>query len=238
MGILIISVDYLDGKIVFLTRRLNTWGDLYTYENKKLTKLIDNAEHITLQKIAFVNKDLVIMSTMGNELILYDLKNKKFIYRKQLNLSSFSDFTLSEDKKYIYTSDETPLIYKIEIKSGKIIKKYEKANKRDVFTVDYKNNLLLTGGKDKRVILYKSPTDYKIVKAGFFVYTVALNPDATLGAFDKNEQNEISIIDTKTLKELYLLKGHNQTTIKIDFFKSNELLSADEHKRLMFWKLD
>jgi len=238
MGILIISVDYLDSKLVFLTRRLNTWGDLYIYENKKLTKLIDNSQHITLQKVAFVNKDLVIISTMGNELMLFSIKDKKFIYKKQLNLASFSDFTLSEDKKYIFTSDETPLIYKIEILSGKIVKEYKKANKRDIFSIDYKNNLLLSGGKDKRIILYKSPTNFKYIKADFFVYTVALNSDATLAAFDKNEENDISIIDTKTLEELYLLKGHNQTTIKIDFYKQNELISADEDNKLMFWKLD
>jgi len=237
MGILIMSVDYLDGKIAFLTRRLNTWGDFYIYENKKLVKLIDNSEHITLQKLAFIDKNLVIISTMGNELMLYDIQNKKFIYKKQLNLASFSDFVLSEDKKHIFTSDETPLIYKIEITSGKIIKEYKEANKRDIFSVDYKNNLLLSGGKDKRVILYKTPTTYKMTKADFFVYTVALNPKATKAAYDKNEENDISIMDTKTLKELYLLKGHNQTTVKIDFFKEDELISADEDNKLMFWKL-
>ncbi len=238
MGILIMSVDYLDGKIAFLTRRLNTWGDFYVYENKKLIKLIDNSEHITLQKLAFINKNLVIISTMGNELMLYDIEKKKFLYKKQLNLSSFSDFTLSEDKKYVFTADETPLTYKIEISSGKIIKEYSEANKRDVFSVDYKNKLLLSGGKDKRVILYKTPTSYKMTKADFFVYTVALNPDATKAAYDKNEVNDISIIDTKTLKKLYLLKGHKQTTVKIDFFKEDELLSADEDNKLMFWKLN
>jgi len=33
-------------------------------------------------------------------------------------MASFSDFVLSEDRKYIFTADETPLIYKIEVKSA------------------------------------------------------------------------------------------------------------------------
>ena len=237
MGILIMSVDYLNGKTIFISRLLNTYGELYTYEDKKLTKHIDQSQHITLQKIAFINEDLAIISTMGNELMLYDIKSKIFIYKKQLNLSSFSDFALSEDKKYVFTSDETPMVYKIEVKTGKVIKEYFEANKRDIFSVDYKNNLLLSGGKDKRIIIYKTPTQYKMTKAGFFVYAVALNPDATLAAFDKNEINDISIIDTKTLEELFLLKGHKLALIKIDFFKNDELITADESKHLMFWKL-
>jgi len=37
---------------------------------------------------------------------------------------------------------------------------------------------------------------------------VALNPKAKLVAFVKNEDNEISIVDSSTMKEKYLLKGH------------------------------
>jgi DNA-binding beta-propeller fold protein YncE len=237
MGVLIMSVDYLNNKLIFLSRLLNTWGELYIYEDKKLVKLIDNSEQKTLQKLAFVDENLIIISTMSNELMLFDIKNKKFIYKKQLNSSSFSGFSLSEDKKYIFVADETPLINKIEIKSGKVIEEYEKANKRDIFTVEYKNNLLISGGKDKRVILYKTPNQYKMTKGDFFIYSVALNPEATQAAFSKNENDEISVIDTQTMNESYLLKGHKQTIIKIDFYMSDELITADESKQLLFWKL-
>ena len=75
-------------------------------------------------------------------------------------------------------------------------------------------------------------------KGEFFIYAVGLNPKATKAAFVKNESDEISIIDTKSLKEVYLLKGHKQTIIKIDFYKENELITADEANRIMFWKLE
>lgn len=236
-GILIISVDYLDGRVAFLTRELNTWGELYIYEDKKLTKLIENSQRISLQEVKFVDKNRVIINTMGNELMLFDIKNKKFIYRKQLDLGSFSDLVLSEDKKHVFSADETPLITKIEINSGKVVEQYEQANKRDIFSIDYKNNLLLSGGKDKRVILYKTPHEYKMTKGNFFIQSVALNPDATKAAFTKNDNDEISIIDTNTLEETHLLKGHKKTVIKIDFYMSEELITADEGNQLMFWKL-
>jgi len=163
---------------------------------------------------------------------------QKFIYVKELNQASFSDLVLSEDKKYLYSADETPLITKLIVDSGKIVKEYNKANKRDIFSIDYKNNTLLSGGKDKRVILYKSEKNYKMTKGEFFVYAVGLNPKATKAAFVKNDRDEISVIDTENLNEIYLLKGHKQTIIKIDFYKENELITADEANRLIFWKLE
>ncbi len=235
---LVLSVDYFENKLIFILRLLSGWRELYIYENKTLTKLIEESRQLTLQKVKFIDSNTAIMGTMSNSLILYDLKNRKITYEKQLNLASFSDLVLSEDKQYVYTADETPIIYKIHIKSGNIVEKYHKANKRDIFAIDYKNNLLLSGGKDKRVILYKTPQNYKMTKGDFFIYSVGLNPDATKAAFVKNENDEISVIDTNTLQELYLLKGHKQTILKIDFHKADELITADEDKRLMFWKLE
>jgi len=234
---LIVSVDYLKEKIIFATRLLSTWREFYIYENKKLTKLIDESKHMAIQKVKFIDEQTVLISTMDNAFMLYDLKTKKILYKKQLNLASFSDYALSEDKKYFFTADETPQISKIEVKTGKTIAVYNEANKRDIFSVDYKNKTLISGGKDKRVILYKSPLSYKMTKGGFFIYAVALNPDASKAAFVKNEDSEISIIDTTTLRELYLLKGHKQTIIDINFYEKDKLISSDEANQLFFWKL-
>jgi len=238
MRSLILSVDYYEGRLLFLVRLLSGWRELYLYEDKKLIKLIDESQQLALQKVKFVDADTAMMSTMGNELMLYDINNRKMIYKKQLNMASFSDFVLSEDRKYIFTADETPLIYKIEVKSAKIVEEYSKANKRDIFSIDYKNGTLLSGGKDKRVILYMTPEQFKMTKGEFFIYSVGLNPDASKAAFVKSEDDLISVINTQTLEESHLLKGHKQTIIKIDFHSADELITADEDKRLMFWKLD
>jgi len=98
--------------------------------------------------------------------------------------------------------------------------------------------MLLAGGKDKHVILYRLPKQYKMTRGDFFVYFVALNPDASKAAFVKNENNEISIIDTKIFKKSYILKEHKQTILKIYFHMPNELVTADEDNKLMFWRLE
>ncbi len=122
--------------------------------------------------------------------------------------------------------------------SGKVVQKFFKANKRDIFSIDYKKGKVLSGGKDRRVILYQTPEKYTMTKGDFFIYDVALNPDATKAAFVKNEANDISVINTDSMEEIALLKGHDQTILKIDFYTENELISADEDDQLMFWRLE
>ena len=235
---LITSVDYYQGKIIFIKRLLSGYHELYLYKNKKLIKLIDASQYFSLKKVKFVNEQSAIIGFMSNELMLYDLKNRKIVYKKQYNLASLSDIELDEKKEYVFTADETPQISKIDILTGKVVQKFFKANKRDIFSIDYKNGKLLSGGKDRRVILYQTPEKYTMTKGDFFIYDVALNPDASKAAFVKNEENDISVIDTASMEEIMLLKGHDQTILKIDFHTSNELISADEDDRLMFWRLE
>ncbi len=237
MRSLISSVDYYKGKIVFIKRLNNGYNELYLYENKRLTKLLDQSLKFTLKKVKIVNDEHVIIGFMSNELVLYDLKNRKIVYKKQLNMASLSDIVLDEKREYIFTGDETPLISKIEIMSGKVVEEFHKANKRDIFSIDYKNGKLLSGGKDRRVILYQNPEKYSMTKGDFFIYAVALNDRATKAAFVKNEEGDISVINTNNMEEIYLLKGHKQTILKIDFYLPDELITADEDDRLMFWRL-
>ncbi len=235
---LITSVDYYQGKIIFIKRLLSGYHELYLYENKELVKLVDASQYFSLKKVKFVNEESAIIAFMSNELMLYDLKNKKIVYKKQYNLASLSDIVLDEKRVHVFTADETPQISKIDILSGKVVQKFFKANKRDIFSIDYKKGKVLSGGKDRRVILYQTPEKYTMTKGDFFIYDVALNPDATKAAFVKNEANDISVINTDSMEEIALLKGHDQTILKIDFYTENELISADEDDQLMFWRLE
>ena len=235
---IISSVDYHKGKIIFIKRLLNGYHELYLYENKKLTKLIDGSKYFSLKMVKFIDEKRAIIAFMSNEIILYDLENQKIIYKKQFNMASLSDIVFDKNREHLFIGDETPQVSKIGISTAKVVEKFSKANKRDIFSIDYKNGKLFTGGKDKRVVLYDTPDKFTMTKGDFFIYAVALNPDASMGAFVKNEQSDISVIDTSSMKEKYLLKGHKQTILKIDFHSPNELISADENDKLMFWRLE
>ena len=89
MRALILSVDYSDGRLLFVSRVLEGWRELYIYENKTLTKLIDKKEKMTLQEVKFVDDERAVIMTMSNALILFDITKKKILYKKQLRYASF-----------------------------------------------------------------------------------------------------------------------------------------------------
>lgn len=238
VGIIVTSVDTMDGKIIFATRHLDSWGDIYLYEQKKLTKLLDASQKIAPKEIKFANADQIIIGTMENEIILFDIPKRSILYKNHLSEASFSDFVLSEDKKVLFSADEAPTLYKIETKSGKILERYEEANKRDIFAIDYKNGILATGGKDKRLVLYRSAKSYKTAGADFFISSVILSQDASKVAFSKNETGDLAAVDTKNLQETAILKGHTTKVIKMEFLGNNELLTADDRGTLYFWKIN
>lgn len=237
IGIIVTSVDTLDGKIIFATRHLDSWGDIYMYEQKKLTKLLDASKKIAPKEIKFANANQIIIGTMENEIILFDMVRREVLYKKHLSEASFSDFVLSEDKKVLFSADEAPTLYKIDIKSGEVIERYDEANKRDIFAIDYKNNTLATGGKDKRLVLYHSAKSHKNTNADFFISSVALSQDATRVAFSKNEAGDLTVVQTNNLQELATLKGHTTKVVKMEFLDNSELLTADDRGTLYFWKV-
>ena len=237
VGIIVTSVDALDGKIIFATRHLDSWGDIYMYEQKKLTKLLDASQKIAPKEIKFASADQIIIGTMENEIILFDMTKRAVLYKKHLSEASFSDFVLSEDKKVLFSADEAPTLYKIETKSGEVIERYDEANKRDIFAIDYKNGILATGGKDKRLVLYSSAKSHKTANADFFISSLILSQDANKVAFSKNEAGDLAVVDTKNLKETVILKGHTTKVIKMEFLSSGELLTADDRGTLYFWKI-
>nr|MDA3907539.1 hypothetical protein [Sulfurimonas sp.] len=85
---LIVSVDYLDGKLIFIVRLLSTLREFYIYENHKITKILDESQNLALQKIKFIDANTVVMATMDNSIKLFDMNKKKFFYKQQLILSS------------------------------------------------------------------------------------------------------------------------------------------------------
>ncbi len=237
IGIIVTSVDALDGKIIFATRHLDSWGDIYMYEQKKLTKLLDASQKIAPKEIKFASANQIIIGTMENEIILFDMTKRAILYKKHLSEASFSDFVLSEDKKVLFSADEAPTLYKIDIKSGEVIEPYDEANKRDIFAIDYKNGILATGGKDKRLVLYHSAKKHKSTNADFFISSVALSQDATRVAFSKNEAGDLTVVQTNNFQELATLKGHTTKVVKMEFIDNSELLTADDRGTLYFWKI-
>jgi WD40 repeat protein len=232
-------VDVIGSKKLLLSEGEGGFRELYISENNIVTKVITSGEKLTMNKAKFIDQNRLFLALLSNEIVLYDLDKKKQLYKKQLSQSKFSDLALNENKTKAAIACESGINYLVDVSSGDVIKELKGGNKDNVFKVSFKAKRVLAGGQDRVCSLYdvRSGSLQKSFNAPFLVYAVALNKDATLGAFSYGQDNEIAIFDLKTGSKRYTLKGQKSTLNSIVFYNQEIIFSGSDDKYIMKWKL-
>lgn len=230
------SVDTIDEKILILSQGESGGRNIFMYENDKLITIIPDTKRLFISRAKFLDKNRIIYSLLSNQLFLYDIEKKKNIYFKQVSQSKFSYFSLSEDKKTIVIADESGNLKLLDTQNGELIKEYKNENLDNVFQTDFKNGKILTAGQDRQSVFYSENKTY-FKESNFLVYSCALNNKGTLGAYSSNENNDVTIFNTITQKELVKLTGNKMTLSKILFINDNEILVASDDKNINYYKL-
>ncbi|WP_333803601.1 WD40 repeat domain-containing protein [Sulfurospirillum sp.] len=234
----IFSVDMLDNTLLAVVQASSGARELYLVEEGKSKILIDAHANLFISKAKFVDKNRILVALLSNELLLWDIKNKKEIYRIQPSSSHFSDFTLNETKSMVASSCESGEITIFDAQSGKIIKVLKGGNVDNVYKVDFKKEKVLCAGQDRRGIVYDlSNGAYERFDGSFLIYAGALSPSLKWGAFAFNEQNDIVLFDLATKSKVHTLKGQKSTLNTIVFASERELVSASDDQFIMIWRL-
>ncbi len=232
----IYSIDVINDKIILVAQGEKGFRNIYEYVNKKLVPIITIDKRMYIAKVKYLNKDSIIFGLLTNQIFVYNLKEKKFLWEVQASQSKFSSFALNEDKSKIIVADESGALKQLNTKDGKIQKIYSGLNVDNIFQVDIKNGIIITAGQDRRCAIYEKYNQY-YKKADFLIYSAGLSPSGKLAGFANNEENDVTIFNTKTKKELYTLKGHKMTLTNILFKNENELYSSSDDNEVYYWKL-
>jgi len=233
------SVDYLNNKYLLLSDSgVGGYSDLRVDENNKTSDIFTENDKLAIIEAKFIDDENIILGFLSNEVALYNVKNKKFLYRNQLSESKFSHFALNEDRSLAAFSCESGVVTILETKTGKIVKLLKGANLDNVYKVDFKKDIVSCAGQDRRASWYNvksSKSEY--IEGNFLIYATALNPSATMAAFAMDEKNNISIFNLSTKEKKYLLKGQKSTLNGIIFKDDNTLFSASDDNIVIMWKL-
>lgn len=236
----VFSTDYLkiSKRYLAVVQGVSGSRELFIIKDGKKTKLISEKEKLFISKAKFVDENRIMIALLSNEYILFDINEKKRIYRLHVSYSHFSDFMLSLDKSMLVGSSESGEITVLNVENGKIIKTLKGANVDNVYKVDIKNSKVLAAGQDRRGVIYDLDTgSYSRFNGNFLIYAGALSPSAKLAAFAFTEDNDIVIFDIFSDKQLYTLKGQKTTLNSIVFIDENTLVSGSDDKFIMMWKL-
>lgn len=230
------SVDVIDNKIMIVAQGEKGFREVYEYIDGKLKTLISIEKKMYIAKAKYINNNQIILSLLSNQLFLYDIKENKFLWEKQVSESKFSNFALNENKKRIIIADESGSLKEIVTKTGKLKKIYSGVNVDNIFQVDIKKGVIITAGQDRRCGIYERFNQF-YRKADFLIYSVGLSPSGKLAGYANNEENNVTIFDTKTKKELYMLKSHKMTLTNILFKNETELFTSSDDNEVYYWKL-
>jgi len=233
------SVDFLNGKILMLSDSgIGGYSDLRLNEDNKTIDIFTEKDKLALVESKFIDSENILVAFLSDEIALYNLKSKKFIYRKQLSESKFSDLALNETRDLAAIANESGEVVIVQPKSGKIVKRLSGINLDNIFKVDIKKDIVTTAGKDRRAGWYNLKTGNKnYIQANFFIYATALNPDATMAAFAMDENNNITIVDLNTKTKPFILKGQKSTLNTIIFKDNNTVFAASDDDYVNMWKL-
>lgn len=233
----IYSIDLLNNKILIASQGMQGFRNIFLYENNKLKKIIGIEKGYYIQKASFISDNKIVFGLLSNQIGVYDFSKNKLDYLIQISPSSFSHFMLDEDKKTLATTDESGIVRILDLSTGQVIKQLKALNLDRVYQLDYKNNIILTAGQDRKAVVYKEFTNYSL-DFDFLLYSCGLSPKAKLGAVAYNERNEVLVFDVDSQKKLYNLKGQKATLTQILFKNEKEIFTSCDDPNINYFKLD
>lgn len=235
----IYSVDVFEDKILILSQGNKGGRAIHIYENEQLKEIISAKKRMFIARTKFIDKKRIVFSLLSNQLYLYNLEKNKKIHEIQISQSKFSNFVLSENKQNIIIADESGELKMLGVNTLKVLQVFKNQNLDNVFQVDIKNHIILTAGQDRRAVVYdiKSNSAY-YKKAPFLIYSAGLSPSGEIAGIASNEDNEVSIFNTKTKKDLAILKGNQTTLTNIIFINEKEVLVSSDDERINYYKIN
>lgn len=234
----ILSVDYLNGKLLILSVGENSYRNVWIYENHILKQIINEYKKLTIKEARFVDDKKILLATLGSEIILHDTYENYNLYHSQISHSTMGDISLSDDKQMVIMSDESGEVKLMDVKNSKIIKSLSSQNVDNIFKVAYSNGVVITAGQDRRVGVYQSNEKAYHIKSDFLVFCVGISPSGKIGIYSSGQENVLQLFDTKTKTKYNRLVGHKNIVNQIKFINENELFSSGRDNYILRWKLN
>ena len=232
------SVDVIKNKILILSQAQKGARRVHIYENEKLELFIPYTEKLFIAKAKFLDENTILLGLLSNEIISYDLKNKKENYRIAISQSKFSNFVLNENKSEVIIADESGDLKIHATKDAKFLKELSGQNLDNVFQVDYKQGIIATAGQDRRVVIYALKFNSSYYEhANFLVYSVGLSPSGKIVGYASDEDNNVALFNTITKSKLGVYGGNKMTLVNILFINEKEFFVASDDKTINLYKI-
>ncbi len=232
----VFSIDELAGKLMVLSETSYGKRILHIFEDvkgKRTETLSIHLENESIKKALFLDENTVLIGSLSNDIYFMDLRTQKITFSHKFSIAALSDFELSEDRSTIALGCESGIVYLFDHKNRKVLQEIQ-LHKDNMYDIDYKQGAIISGGVDRHAGVFTGST--YMMKSDFLVYAVALNKNASIGAFMSDEQSDIDLFDTQTRAIIARIKTEQSTLNGLHFLSDSELISVAYEKKVKFWR--
>lgn len=234
----VLSVDRQNGKTLIVSNDVGPFRNAWIHDGTTLKNIITPEKKLSIQEARFLDNNSLILGTLGYELTLFNMGDSYKQYTVQPEQSSFSDLVVSEDKKTMVSASESGQVILSDTKTGKTIKEFKPLNLDKIFQLAYKNDVVITAGQDRKIVVYNKNEKPYYLRSNFLVYSVALSPSGKIGIYSSNTDNDLQLFSTSNGKKSHTLKGHYAIPTTIKFYDEKSLFSAGYENKIFYWRID
>ncbi|EAK5141586.1 WD40 repeat domain-containing protein [Campylobacter jejuni] len=201
-------------------------------ENLQIKKLEENS----IIKAFFINENTYLLISIGSEIELID-KSLKNIKKFNFSHSSLNDAVLNEDKSRLVAGFESGEVELFDLKNWKMLKNYDKMHKDNIYQVDFKNNVILSCGTDRRIGVVKNE-EQNFLQKDFLIYTCALSPSGEFAVYSDNEAGVSEVFSTSDFKPVKTFNNENLMSEFIIFLNNKDFIVSGFGDSIMFRSID
>ena len=234
----IFSIDLLGNDFLVLSQDTGGYSRIHIYNNSKSNLVISRNDRLNIIKAKFIDKENIVIALISNDIMSYNIKTKKINWDTQPSGSKFSNFAINSNRDKVVVADESGDVHVLSTKDGKILNTLTGENVDNIFGIDFKQNIVITGGQDRRIGIYNLGTSNKYHKSSsFFVYGVGLSPSGKIGAYSCDVDNNIELFSTLNEDILGKFEGNKKVVNSIYFINEKQFFVNSAEKEVRYFKI-
>ncbi|WP_457598551.1 WD40 repeat domain-containing protein [Hydrogenimonas sp.] len=234
----VLSVDIRDGALLIVSIGKEGFRNIWLYRNFTLRKIAGEERKLFVKKARFAGDGKIVFGTFGSQLVLFGIEEGYEVYRSRPSESTMGDMVLSDGGREILFSDESGQIVVIDAQSGRRVARVDSKHLDNVYHLAYARGVLLSGGHDRKVGVFRKKRRPYYISTGFPVFCVGLSPDAKIGLYSSGDSQALQLFDVDTGRSTDRLVGHRAIVNQIKFIGERTLLSSERGRSLYLWRLD
>ncbi|MGH1601190.1 WD40 repeat domain-containing protein [Campylobacter majalis] len=229
----VLSLDVLNQNIIILADDDYGKKILYSYSNGELKSI--KVKNEAIKSALFLDSSTLILSSISNEIYFYSIKLDEIFKSFKISTAMLSAIHMTDDKNQILLAPESGKVYFYDFKKDDFTSIID-IHTDNIYSIAYKNNVLITGGADSVLGIYRDNTLLK-KRPGSLIYAVALNTKADIGAYVSEKLTDIYLIDTKNGDKIGEIKTGQRAINSIAFINNNDIVSASFDNEILFWRI-